>query len=160
MTKETKTQWHPAFCSAMRLEFKEYAEYLEYTNEFNLTRKPLQIDLLIIKKIDHVFIDNEMGRLFKRHNIVEYKSPEDTMNEDVFLKVVAYACLYKAAEKHVGDIPIEEVSITLIRKRFPRKLFQWIEEKGFHIVKYSDGIYYIGDILNFAVQIIVTQELS
>lgn len=50
MTKEMKTQWHPAFCSAMRLEFREYAEYLEYINEFNLTRKPLQIDLLIIKK--------------------------------------------------------------------------------------------------------------
>ena len=81
------------------------------------------------------------------------------MNEDVFLKVVAYACLYKAAEKHVGEIPIEEISITLIRKRFPRKLFQWLEEQGFHINKHEDGIYYIGDILNFAVQIIVTQEL-
>lgn len=51
MKKIKKTQWHPAFCSAMRLELREDKEFLEYFNEYNLNTKPLQIDLLIIKKL-------------------------------------------------------------------------------------------------------------
>lgn len=162
MTKEMKTQWHPAFCSAMRLEFREYAEYLEYINEFNLTRKPLQIDLLIIKKKKDIVINNGMGRVFRKHNIIEYKSPDDSMNEDIFLKVVGYACLYKAGEQRVGDIDTNDISITLIRKRYPRKLFQWLQEKNFIVYenKQDRGIYYVEGVMGFSVQIVVTQSLS
>ena len=42
--KSQKLQWHPAFCSALRLELLEDAENLEFTDEFQLTEKPLQID--------------------------------------------------------------------------------------------------------------------
>ncbi len=44
-----KTQWHPAFCAAMRLELKENRS-LQFINEFNLTEKPLEVDMLIINK--------------------------------------------------------------------------------------------------------------
>lgn len=158
--KKERVQWHPAFCSAMHLEFREYAEYLEYTNEYNLNKKPLQIDLLIIKKIEEIFLDHDMGRLFRRHNIIEYKSPEDSMNEDVFLKVVSYACLYKASEKHVGDIEVEDVSITLVRKRFPRKLFQWLRKRDYKVFENSKGVYYVKGGLGFPIQIVVVNELS
>ena len=50
MSKELKTQWHPAFVSAMKLELLEDAEYLDYTSEYNLNTKPLEMDLLIVKK--------------------------------------------------------------------------------------------------------------
>lgn len=50
MSKELKTQWHPAFVSAMQLELKEDAEYLNFTSEYNLNTKPLEMDLLIVKK--------------------------------------------------------------------------------------------------------------
>ena len=36
MSKELKTQWHPAFVSAMQLELKEDAQYLNFTSEHNL----------------------------------------------------------------------------------------------------------------------------
>ena len=39
--KSQKLQWHPAFCSALRLELLEDAENLEFTDEFQLTEKPL-----------------------------------------------------------------------------------------------------------------------
>ncbi len=50
MEKEKNTQWHPAFCSALKLELREDAEHLTYTNEYNINTKPLQMDMLIIKK--------------------------------------------------------------------------------------------------------------
>lgn len=64
------------------------------------------------------------------------------MNEDVFLKVVGYACLYKAGERRVGDIVTDDISITLIRKRYPRKLIRWLKEKNFPFC--SDGMVTFG----------------
>lgn len=59
MAEEVKTQWHPAFCSAMKLELMEDDAYLEYQSEYHLNTKPLQIDLLIIKKKEDVELKNE-----------------------------------------------------------------------------------------------------
>ena len=160
MIKELKTQWHPAFCSAMKLELKDYRDYLEYTNEYNLTSKPLQVDLLIIKKSQDVQIDTDIGRIFKSHNILEYKSPDDSLNEDSFLKVIGYACLYKADEERNGEIEMEDVSVTLIRERFPRKLFRWLREHNYQLEEKYRGIYYVFRKGDFATQVIVSKRLS
>lgn len=40
------------------------------------------MDLLIINKLVDVQIENEIGRIFKRYNVVEYKSPEDGLSID------------------------------------------------------------------------------
>lgn len=39
---------------------------------------------------------------------MEYKSPQDSMNVDTFVKVIGYACMYKASEVHVGDICLDD----------------------------------------------------
>lgn len=43
-----KLQWHPAFCAAAGLEFHEDIERLELKPEYNLSKEPIRIDLLII----------------------------------------------------------------------------------------------------------------
>ncbi len=89
------TQWHPAFCSALKLELSKNREDLIYFSEYGINTKPIQIDLLIITKTSTAVIENEIGTIFKGHNIIEYKSPDDELNIDTFFKVIAYACLYK-----------------------------------------------------------------
>ena len=74
--KQKKLQWHPAFCSALRLELLEDAENLEFTDEFQLTEKPLQIDCTVVKVKKDCKIKNEIGKIFRKHNIFEYKSPK------------------------------------------------------------------------------------
>ena len=93
---DRKIQWHPGFTAAMHLELSEYKDKLVFEKEYNLNTKPLEIDLLIIKKESDAHISNEIGRFFKGHNILEYKSPEDHLNIDSFFKTTAYACLYKS----------------------------------------------------------------
>ncbi len=78
----------------MVLELAENREDLVYEKEYNLNTKPLEIDLLVIKKGKDVRIVNEIGRLFRGHNIMEYKSPKDELNIDTFYKAGAYAGLY------------------------------------------------------------------
>jgi hypothetical protein len=92
----TKIQWHPGFAAAMNLELKEYRKDLIFEKEYNLNTKPLEIDLLIIKKEASVPIENDIGSFFRGHNILEYKSPEDSLDIDVFYKSEAYAGLYKS----------------------------------------------------------------
>ena len=50
--KSKKTQWHPAFYSAMQLEFRENRDDLEFHIEKVLNTKPLVMDLLILKVRD------------------------------------------------------------------------------------------------------------
>lgn len=120
MSKELKTQWHPAFVAAMKLELKEDAQYLDYISEYNLNTKPLEMDLLIVKKVQEVEIKNEIGKIFRKHNIIEYKSPDDSMNLNTYMKVIAYACLYKAYENHVDEIKLDEITITMVREKKQR----------------------------------------
>ena len=72
-----KTQWHPSFCASMQLELKEYKSILEYLMEYALSTKPLLIDLLVIKKLRGIEIENEIGCRFRSHNVIEYKSPDE-----------------------------------------------------------------------------------
>ena len=116
--------------------------------------------MLIIKLAGDIKIENDIGRIFRTHNIVEYKSPDDSMNEDTFLKVYGYACLYKAQEKNVNDIPLEDISITLVRKGYPRKLFGWMEAHSYEVIEQYPGIYYVYREDDFPIQIIVSKYLS
>ena len=160
MAKELKTQWHPAFVSAIKLELIEDAKYLEYTSEYNLNTKPLEVDLLIVKKAKEVEIKNEIGKIFRRYNLIEYKSPDDTMNLNTYMKVIAYACLYKANEDSVDEVSLDEITITLVREKKPAKLFQWMKENGYPIQEVYRGIYYVIMENQFVTQIIVSKELS
>lgn len=73
MNPMEKTEWHPAFCAAMRLELKDNPT-LELHDEYNLNVDPLRVDLLIIHKPSDVKIDNQIGEFFEENNIPEYKS--------------------------------------------------------------------------------------
>ena len=125
---ESKIQWHPGFYAGMELEFSAYQVTMQ--QEFQLTRGPLSIDLLIIKKLTDEKIDNQIGNIFRRHNIVEFKSPDDEMSIDVFYKTQAYACLYKASGASVNEIPDDEITVTLCRDTFPKELMHQLEVSG------------------------------
>ena len=122
--KETKIQWHSAFVSAMGLDFEENRADLIFEKEYNLNTKPLEIDLLVIKKAGFVQIASEIGKLFKGHNIMEYKSPEDHLDIDTFYKTLAYACLYKSYGKTVDTIKAEDVTISILQEAKPIELFR------------------------------------
>lgn len=61
--KETKIQWHPGFVAAMNLEFRQNRDDLVFEKEHNLNTKPLEIDLLIIKKDASAHIVNLSSRV-------------------------------------------------------------------------------------------------
>ena len=158
--KNTKIQWHPAFVAAMGLELKQNRGDLIFEKEYNLNTKPLEIDLLIIKKAASVQVSSEIGRFFKGHNILEYKSPEDHLDIDTFYKTLAYGCLYKSYGKTVDAIKAEDITISVIREAKPVELFHYFERHGCTIVNTCCGIYCIEGKAWFPTQIVVTNELD
>lgn len=157
---EVKIQWHSGFVEAIDLELSVNRADLIYEREYNLNTKPLEIDLLVIKKDGDVRISNEIGQIFLGHNILEYKSPEDRLNIDTFYKTIAYACLYKAYGNTVDERKADDITISIVREAKPEGLFEYLVNRGFEILNPYDGIYYIQNKELFPMQIIVTKELE
>lgn len=153
-------QWHPAFFASIQIELAEEADKLIFENEHQLGTKPKEIDVLIIKKNSKEKIQKNLGRIFRTHNIVEYKSPDDYLNIDDFYKVYGYACFYKSDVVQVDQIKADDITITFVCKTYPRKMMRQLEDtRHLRVNRDEMGIYYIqGDII--PMQLIVTSELS
>ena len=158
--KRRTLQWHPAFQAALQVELMEDREFLVFQEEHNLSKKPLQMDTLIIKqRKDHV-VRKSIGKLFRQYNIVEYKSPEDYISVNDFYKVTGYACVYQSDTRKVLEIPPEELTITLVCSHFPRELVQHLKKRYQAVVwEEFQGIYYVKGLM-FPMQILVTNRLS
>lgn len=160
MTEEKNTQWHPAFTAAIHMEFVEDKADLDFQTEVTLNTMPLRVDMILIKKKKDLSLKNEIGRIFRRYNLIEYKSPKDDLNYDVFLKGIAYAYLFKSYEKHVDKISLSEVTLTFIRENRPVKLLKKLREINLLVEEAASGVYYISGHGEIAIQLIVTRELD
>lgn len=155
-----RMQWHPGFVAAMNLELVAQRNEMIMEREHNLNLKPLEIDLLVIKKNRETKISNEIGHFFREHNIVEYKSPSEGLNIDVIYKVIAYAALYKSYGETVDGIMADDVTITVICWAKPQKLFRYFNSHGIDYKNQYQGIYYVEHGFLFPMQIIVSKELA
>lgn len=158
-TKDDKIQWHPAFDAALQIELGDEAKYLEFESEHMLTKKPMQIDVLV-KNDKHVKIQKNIGRIFRQYNIIEYKSPKDDLNIDDFYKTYAYACIYKSDTEAVDRIQATELTISFVCYHYPRAMLNKLErDRGITVESVDDGIYYLlGDAI--PIQLIVVPALS
>jgi hypothetical protein len=117
--KQQRITWHTAFYDAIRLELLDYLDYLDFDIERQLTREPLRIDMVIIKKKKEIVIDKRIASIFRGHNLLEYKSPSDSLTVADFHKVMAYANLYCAPPERAD---IRDLTVTFVVSREPRRL--------------------------------------
>jgi len=138
--KKDKIYWHSAHHEALQLELYEYGDSLEFKKEHELYKEAPRMDTLIIKKIKNVKISKNIGKIFKNHNVVEYKSENDSFTYWDYQKVIAYAFMYSSHEKvQMSDITVS-VSLTV----YPRELTKILEdEQGIRVLEFSTGIYYV-----------------
>ena len=156
----SKIQWHPAFCGATEWELKDNKKDLIFEREYNLSKKPLQMDMLVIKKQAGSTIKNEIGKIFRGHNIIEFKGEGDSLSIDDFYKVLGYACIYKSLGDRVNEIAGEEITISIIRNSYPKELFKTLISSGVKVANAYPGIYYMTGNILFPIQIIVAKELD
>ena len=157
--EEGALQWHPAFFAGIQIEFGEEKEKLIFENEHQLGTKPKQIDVLIIKKESETRLRKNIGKIFRKYNIIEYKSPEDYISIDDFYQVYGYACFFKADTEKINEIKAEDITITFVCKRKPEKLIKHLQEERGLRLEEKEGICTIyGDF--FPMQLLLTSKLS
>lgn len=155
-----RLQWHSGFSAALRVELEDELDELCIEDEHMLSKKPMQIDVLVVKKKGEQPIRKNIGRIFRKHNIIEYKSPEDYLSINDFYKVYGYTCFYQSETKRVKDIPPEEITMTFICNHYPQKLLEHLKKfKGIEVEEQEAGLYYLlGD--SFPIQLVIVKELS
>lgn len=155
-----RLQWHSGFSAALRVELEDELDELCIEDEHMLSKKPMQIDVLVVKKKGEQPIRKNIGRIFRKHNIIEYKAPEDYLSINDFYKVYGYTCFYQSETKRVKDIPPEEITMTFICNHYPQKLLEHLKKfKGIEVEKQEAGLYYLlGD--SFPIQLVIVKELS
>jgi hypothetical protein len=148
--------WHTAFFEAIQMELDEYSGDLQFISEFPLNTQPLKIDAVIIKKSRDIIIEKNIAAIFRRENIVEYKSPDDYISVGDFYKAFGCACLYSA----LNNVSIDDMTLTFVGSRYPRELLAHLRgARGYTVEEKAPGVYtVIGAIL--PVQIIDSRKLS
>jgi hypothetical protein len=151
---EDRTVWHPAFSEALRAVYRKFQGLLEFDVEHQLTAEPLRIDLVVVKKLGDMTVDMPTGRIFKGHNLFEYKSPTDYLSEWDFQKTLGYTHLYSSQKKiHMSDI-----TLSLVTSHHPRGVFKYLKTLSRKIVEKYPGVYYVGgDIV--PIQVILNNRL-
>ena len=118
-----KVFWHEAHFEALKLELHEYKDALSFVSEHQLSKEALIMDALIIKKEPHIVITKNIGRIFRAHNIVEYKSERDSLSIRDYNKVLAYALLYSSFEK----LPLADITVTFSLTVRPKELLKHLK---------------------------------
>lgn len=122
--KNNKIQWHPAFDAALQIELADDADCLTFEPEHLLSKKPMQMDELIIKKNTKRKLHKELGHIFLGHNVIEYKSPEDHLSINDFYKTYGYACFYQSDTKTVMESFPMQVAVTC---ELSQKEYYWLQ---------------------------------
>ena len=153
-------QWHPGFFAALQIELQEESGNLEFYPEYELSKKPMRIDTLIVKKMTDSPVRKNIGRIFRKHNLIEYKSPGDYLSINDFYKVYGYACFYQSDTEKVGEIRLEEITITFVCNHYPREMLRILKkERKIAVRKIENGIYWLENEF-LPIQIILNHELS
>ena len=153
------TEYHYGFYAAMKVEYDLAKAPVTYEQEKELGEKPVRLDFLIIKKQPDTVLHDPIGEFFRPVNIFEYKSPEDGLTIDDFYKAQGYGLIYKSLDRKVNELPIEDMTLTLVRHSYPREMIKSLKNAGFTVLERYPGIYRIDGKISIPVQLVVSSRL-
>ena len=143
----------------MQIELSDEAEFLQFFKEYSLTDGPLRADTLIIKKDPERRIQKNIGQIFRRFNVVEYKNPWESIAVRTYYQAVSYAAVFQSHTDRENAVLPEEITLTLVGNHYPRKLFRFLEDfYNARIEQSFSGIDYVEGAV-FPTQVIVQKEL-
>ena len=128
-----KVEYHYGFYGAIHVEYEPTHIKMEYLQEHELGDEPVRMDMLLLKREKTVLTD-PIGEFFREHNVLEYKSPEDSLSVSDFYKAQGYALLYKGMEASPDEISLDELTVSLFRHAYPREMLRKLKERGLTVV--------------------------
>ena len=135
-------QWHDGFHASLQIELQREPAHLEFYSEHELYKKALRVDTLIIKNSDDTPVQKNIGKIFRKYNLIEYKSPDDYLSINDFYKAYGYACLYQSNTENVHEVSMEDITISFVCSHYPRKMLKILKkERNIEVEQIEKGIY-------------------
>lgn len=66
----SQIDWHSGFAGGLSLSMRDYISVIRIEREILLTKEPIRMDFLVVKKNEGVLIDNALGRGFRKYNMM------------------------------------------------------------------------------------------
>ena len=120
-------EWHPLFVTSLKEALSDALPgEVEIQPEVALSSKPLDVDVIVVKKSETARLSHPLTNIFKKYNLFEFKSPDDRLEPNDYDKGMAIAILYKAIE-HKEMLKLDQITVTFVSKKHPRVC--WIKGK-------------------------------
>lgn len=127
--REVSKQYHPALCNAMELELYYDKDILEFSQSVVLNTLPREIDFLVIRRTKPGQVRSELGRIFRKCNIWEFKGYREELSVQVYHKTMSYAYEYLSVHKELSGI--DDITLSFLREGRPRDVMKWLESDGY-----------------------------
>ncbi len=155
-----RSDWHAGFEALLKIETFRYENKVRIEVEEEIGIMPPRTDFIILVEDEKVEFEKEIFSSFRRYNIIEYKNPNDSLNERTIRKVCGYANLFIGLADHEGDIPSDQVTLSIFRATKSPEFFEQMEKDGTLIKTETPGIYNVTGVTDIPFQIVITDELK
>lgn len=125
---KTRVNWHEAAVCAVKIDLRDYAQYLEYYSEYVLGKNNYRMDLLVVKKLSCEKFPKKIAHIFSTFNIFEIKGIGSSITPDSYYKVNGYAGHFIDITGKRNQYSREDVTITFLSHSIPKKLFRHLEK--------------------------------
>lgn len=148
------------YCDVLKIELSRKDINTGFNPSNCMYMRPVAAFLMAIIKSSDIEIQNDIGKIFQGHNIIDYTYLDGELDIDHLYKSLAYTSLYKASGIEDDMIKANDVTMTIASRNMPQHLFDNSKELGISIEKTGDGIYQLKDSMFFNTQVIVSSELG
>ena len=124
-----RSDWHAAFEAFLRFATCRY-KGVTIRTEVEIGADAPRTDYLILTDEETQEFKEPFFRIFRKINLIEYKNPHDSLNRRVICKIAGYAYLLIGTTEREGDVPEDQVTISIFRAAKNPKLFKEMGEAG------------------------------
>lgn len=154
------TKENTVYCDALKIELATTDTNTGYKPDECMYMRPVAAYLLAILKSPDIEIQNDIGKILRGHNILDYTCFDKKLDTDHFYKTIAYTSLYKASGFEDNCIKADDVTITIVSRDMPQQLFDDLNELGITPEKAGKGIYQVKNMMPFNIQVIIRSEIG
>ena len=154
-----RSDWHKAFEALLRFVTYKY-KGIRILPEVEIGIDPPRADYVILMDDEEHTFTESIFRIFRKIDILEYKNPHDDLNWRTLYKIIGYANMLIGTAEYEGDVPPDEVTISIFRATKNKKLFTEMAQKGNLKVTGTPGIYEVIGLTPLPFQIVITSELE
>ena len=149
-----------AYCDVLKIELSRNSINTGFNPNDCIYMRPVAAFLLAIIKSADVEIQNEIGKIFQGHNIIDYTYFDGELDVDHLYKAIAYVSLYKSSGFQDNLIKADDVTVTIVSRDMPQQLFEYLNGSGIIPEKKGKGIYQFKNTMPFVIQVIVRSEMG